>query len=197
MTSRIPAIIPSILESSSLSLLYMEPEISPESNMDLAASRSLALASSMAARLESNATAIASRALSFTSVDRTERGMDASFALFTSDTTSDISYRLDMVIGCLFFCRGVLGPADGRIGKRYCFYITPSSGCLSRDSQARYGGGLENRWTLSSGVRISLSAPFFSIHPAYDFPKMGILPSTATMKLISGNANILSPSAAS
>ena len=34
------------------------------------------------------------------------------------------------------------------------------SGGLSRDSQARYGGGLENRWASPSGVRISLSAPF-------------------------------------
>ena len=32
--------------------------------------------------------------------------------------------------------------------------------CPSRDSQARYGGGLENHWSLTSGVRISLSAPF-------------------------------------
>lgn len=33
--------------------------------------------------------------------------------------------------------------------------------CPSRDSQARYGGGLENHWSLTSGVRISLSAPSY------------------------------------
>ena len=128
MTSRIPAIIPSILESSSLSLLYMEPEISPESNMDLAASRSLALASSMAARLESNATAIASRALSFTSVDRTERGMDASFALFTSDTTSDISYRPDIARGMFILSQRCAWTARRTNPKKTLFLYHPIIG---------------------------------------------------------------------
>ena len=78
------------MEPSIFSLLYIEPEISPLSSMDLAASRSLAFASRICSRDESRASAMALSALFLTSVDRTESSMDADLALLISETTSVI-----------------------------------------------------------------------------------------------------------
>ena len=90
MTSLMPAIIPSILDPSIFSLLYIDPDISPLSSIAFAASRSLVLASNICSRDASSACAMAPSALSLTSVDNTDSSIEAALALLISETTSDI-----------------------------------------------------------------------------------------------------------
>lgn len=84
MTSRMPAIMPSSLESSMTRRLYMEPVISPLSTMPCAAERSSAFAARTSFLEESRASAMAARALSLTSVESEERTMEADFAALIS-----------------------------------------------------------------------------------------------------------------